>query len=150
MRHLVAFVAGLLFALGLVMGGMTQPAKVVGFLDVTGNWDPSLAFVMGGALLVYGFAFRLITGREASVFGQSFQIPTRRDLSPRLLVGAALFGVGWGLVGFCPGPALVAVGGGMREALLFFPGMLFGMGVFRMWDGRAARQPADSADGGGA
>jgi uncharacterized protein len=148
MKHLASFFAGLLFAAGLVAGGMTQPAKVVGFLDVTGGgWDPSLAFVMGGALVVYGVAFRLITGMKEPIFGPRFQIPSRGDLPPRLFVGAALFGIGWGLSGFCPGPAIVGVGSGMVEALLFLPGMLVGMGLFRAWDGRGTRRTADSDNG---
>ena len=146
MRHLVSFLAGLLFALGLVLGGMTQPLKVIGFLDVSGGaWDPSLAFVMGGALLVYGVTFRVTTKREKPVFAQSFQIPTRRDLPPRLFVGAGLFGVGWALVGFCPGPAIVGAGSGMTEALLFLPGMLGGMVLFRAWDGYMAKKKAVTA-----
>ncbi|MCO4768987.1 MAG: YeeE/YedE family protein [Deltaproteobacteria bacterium] len=150
MAHFVSFVAGLIFALGLVLGGMTQPGKVIGFLDVSGPWDPSLAFVMGAALLVYGVAFRLTTGRSKPVFAQRFQIPSRRDLPPRLFVGAGLFGVGWALAGFCPGPAIVGAGSGMTEALLFLPGMVGGMTLFRAWDGymteqRAARERAERA-----
>ena len=146
MRHLVSFLAGLLFALGLVLGGMTQPLKVIGFLDVSGGaWDPSLAFVMGGALLVYGVTFRFTTKREKPVFAQRFQIPTRSDLPPRLFVGAGLFGVGWALSGFCPGPASVAAGSGMTEALLFLPGMLGGMVLFQVWDGSTAKTKAAKA-----
>ena len=134
MKALSLFAAGVIFALGLVLGGMTQPAKVIGFLDVTGDWDPSLAFVMVGALSTYAIAFRLIRRRAAPLFGPRFQVPTRRDLTPRLLIGAALFGVGWGIAGFCPGPAIVAVGAGMKEALLFLPSMVVGMWLFRRWD----------------
>jgi uncharacterized membrane protein YedE/YeeE len=133
-RHLTSFLAGLLFAVGLVVGGMTQPAKVINFLDVTGAWDPSLAFVMGGALVVYGVAFRLVVRRAGPVFEESFAIPTRVDLSPRLFVGASLFGVGWAIAGFCPGPAVVALGSGMPEAIWFFPGLVGGMLAFRFFD----------------
>jgi len=124
---------------------MTQPAKVIGFLDVTGGaWDPSLALVMGGALVVYGVALRLVTRRERPVFGARFQIPSRRDLTPRLFMGAGLFGVGWALAGFCPGPALVGASAGMKEGLLFLPGMVIGMVLFRVWDERTARIAASS------
>ena len=132
MSRLLSFVAGLLFAAGLVLGGMTRPGKVIGFLDVTGAWDPSLAFVMGGALVVYAIAFRV--RRERPLLAPEFDIPTRADLTPRLFVGAGLFGIGWGLVGFCPGPAVVAVGAGMSEAVLFVPSMIAGMVLFRVWD----------------
>ncbi len=133
-----AFVAGVVFAVGLVLGGMTQPSKVIGFLDVSGGaWDPSLAFVMGGALAVYGVAFRLITGRRDKPLAASvFALPTRTELTPRLFAGAALFGVGWAMVGFCPGPAIVATGSGMTEALLFLPGMAAGMLLLRGWEAR--------------
>jgi uncharacterized protein len=136
MIHLTSFVAGLVFAVGLAVGGMTRPGKVVGFLDFTGGaWDPSLAFVMAGGLVVYGVALRLMTGkREKPVLGARFQIPTRRDVTPRLVVGASLFGVGWALAGFCPGPALAAAGSGSLQALLFLPAMVGGMALFRAWD----------------
>lgn len=139
-HHLTAFAAGLLFAVGLVVSGMTQPAKVIGFLDVTGAWDPSLAFVMGGALAVYAVAFRLITKRPVPLLGGRFQIPSRTDITPRLLVGASLFGIGWAIAGFCPGPALVAFGSGMSEAFIFLPGMVAGMVLFRLWDEWMARR----------
>jgi uncharacterized protein len=133
-ESIVLFLSGVLFAIGLVIAGMTQPAKVIGFLDLTGDWDPSLAFVMGGALAVYAIAFRLIKRRSKPVFGARFQIPSRTDLTPRLLVGASLFGVGWAIAGFCPGPAIVAAGSGMEQALLFLPSMAVGMWLFRQWD----------------
>jgi uncharacterized membrane protein YedE/YeeE len=126
--------AGVVFAAGLVLGGMTQPGKVIAFLDVTGRWDPSLACVMGGALATYAVGFRLVRRRSRPVFGPRFQVPSRGDLSPRLLIGAALFGVGWAVAGFCPGPAVVAAGAGRGEALLFLPSMMIGMWLFRRWD----------------
>ncbi len=135
-QNLSALFAGSLFAAGLVVGGMTLPSKVVGFLDVTGGaWDPSLAFVMMGALAVYGVALRLMTKkRPAPVLAPRFQIPTRSDLTPRLVLGSTLFGAGWALAGFCPGPALASLGSGSLEALLFVPAMLGGMTAFRTWD----------------
>jgi len=146
-NHLMSFAAGILFAAGLVLSGMTQPAKVIGFLDFTGGaWDPSLALVMVGALAVYGITFRLITRRSKPVMAESFTIPTSNDLSARLFIGAALFGVGWGLSGFCPGPAIVSMGSGMTEALFFVPGMVGGMLLYRAWNDLAAR-PTDDALG---
>ncbi|MCO4769910.1 MAG: YeeE/YedE family protein [Deltaproteobacteria bacterium] len=142
---LLALLAGGLFSVGLAVAGMTKPGKVVAFLDVTGAWDPSLAFVMVGALVVYGIAFRLITRREAPVLGGRFQIPTRQDLPPRLFVGAAMFGVGWGLGGYCPGPALTSLGTGASSALLFVPGMLGGMVLFHVWDEAQARKAAEAS-----
>lgn len=128
MTHkLVPFVVGVLFAIGLTVGGMTQPAKVIGFLDFSGNWDPSLAFVMGGAVSVYAVAFRLIMKRPAPVVGGHFGIPTRRSIDWRLMGGAALFGVGWGLGGYCPGPGLTAAGSGSAQGLLFAISMAAGM-----------------------
>jgi uncharacterized membrane protein YedE/YeeE len=148
-NHLISFLAGLLFAAGLVVGGMTQPLKVIGFLDVSGgSWDPSLGLVMAGALVVYGVAFRLITRRDKPVLADRFAVPTRTDLPPRLFVGAGLFGIGWGIAGFCPGPAVVALGSGMTEALLFMPGMLGGMLLFKVWDGRVGTDSPDAAAAG--
>lgn len=140
MNPVVSFLAGLVFAAGLVLGGMTQPQKVIGFLDVTGAWDPSLGLVMGGALAIYALALRIRGVRP--LLASEFALPTRRDLPPRLFVGAAVFGVGWALAGFCPGPAIVAVGSGMDEALLFVPSMVVGMVVFRVWDGRGTPEIA--------
>lgn len=127
----VAFVSGLLFAIGLAVGGMTQPSKVVGFLDVAGSWDPSLAFVMIGAIAVYFVANRLVQKRAAPLVGAAFHLPTRRDIEPRLLVGAGMFGVGWGLAGYCPGPGLSVLGtGNSFGALLFVLSMALGMLLF--------------------
>lgn len=140
MALFTAFLSGLVFAGGLVLGGMTQPSKVVGFLDVTGgNWDPSLAFVMGGALLTYGVALRLITRRPQPLLGGRFQIPTRRDVTPRLLVGAGLFGVGWGLGGFCPGPAFTSLASGAGEALIFVAAMVGGMALYQAYERMTTR-----------
>ena len=124
---LAAFSCGLLFAAGLVLGGMTQPSKVVGFLDFTGAWDPSLALVMGGALGTHALLRRFVVARAAPLLDSSFHEPTRSDLDARLVGGAAIFGIGWGLGGFCPGPAVVSLGAGTHAALVVVPAMLAGM-----------------------
>lgn len=126
-RSAVAFGIGILFAVGLAISGMTRPAKVTGFLDLAGAWDASLAFVMIGAIGVHFVAYRIVMRRSSPLFAARFHVPTRKDIDLRLVLGAALFGVGWGLGGFCPGPALVAAGGGSFGALLFVAGMTFGM-----------------------
>lgn len=126
-----AGIAGLLFALGLGLGGMTDPAKVVGFLDVAGAWDPSLAFVMAGALGAYALARRLILRRAAPVLADAFPEAPSASVDGRLVAGAVLFGVGWGLSGYCPGPALVALPVGGLTVALFVVGMVAGMGMFR-------------------
>ena len=141
-RRLVAFGVGLLFAVGLAIGGMTDPLKVISFLDVAGRWDPSLAFVMGGAIAVYAPLFGLTRRREAPLFDEMFHLPTRRDIDPRLVTGAALFGVGWGLGGFCPGPALVSLMSFDVTAPVFVVSMLAGMGAHEMWQRRRARASA--------
>ncbi|WP_366655944.1 YeeE/YedE family protein [Fodinicurvata sp. EGI_FJ10296] len=137
-----ALAAGLVFGLGLTISGMINPAKVLGFLDLFGAWDPTLAFVMGGAVLVTLPGFRLLRRRGAPVFSQMFRFPTRSDIDPRLVGGSALFGVGWGLAGFCPGPALAALGAGIGGAALsgsgvtavavFVAAMLAGLAVPRL------------------
>ncbi|NTX17840.1 YeeE/YedE family protein [Myxococcus sp. CA051A] len=127
----MAGVAGLLFALGLGLGGMTDPAKVVGFLDVAGSWNPSLAFVMAGALGTYALLRRLILRRARPVLADRFPAPPQADVDGRLVAGSALFGIGWGLSGYCPGPALVSLPVGGTTVLLFVGAMLVGMGAFR-------------------
>ncbi|MCE9673443.1 YeeE/YedE family protein [Myxococcus stipitatus] len=140
---LAAGLAGVLFAVGLGLGGMTDPAKVVGFLDVAGAWDPSLAFVMAGALGSHALLRRLILRRQRPVLAQSFALPTTTRVDARLVVGAALFGVGWGLAGYCPGPALVVLPVGGLTVVLFVAAMVAGMGAFRWWESaRAARTKA--------
>jgi uncharacterized membrane protein YedE/YeeE len=130
---LVALLAGLGFGLGLIVSGMANPAKVQGFLDVTGAWDPSLAFVMVGAISVCLFGFRVAQRRvgagQASWCGAPIDIPNQQRIDARLIGGGALFGIGWGLAGFCPGPALVALGSGFAPALWFVPAMLAGMAL---------------------
>jgi len=125
--HLRAFFIGLLFAAGLGLSGMTLPAKVIGFLDLFGAWDPSLALVMVGAIAVYAVGFRLKLRREAPVFAQAFRVPTRRDIDPRLLGGATLFGAGWAIAGFCPGPGIVTAATGATASVVFVLAMIGGM-----------------------
>ncbi len=124
---LAAFFSALVFGIGLGISGMTLPSKVIGFLDVTGNWDPSLAAVMFGAILVHAISYRLITKRKSPILTTEFQIPTRRDVDWKLILGAVLFGAGWGLGGFCPGPALVGVVTGKSSVVIFVASMLVGM-----------------------
>lgn len=132
MSILVNLGLGLLFGVGLVVSGMSDPAKVLNFLDLFGTFDPSLAFVMGGAVLVAFIGFRLALARQAPVLAPRFQLPTRRDIDARLIVGAALFGIGWGLGGFCPGPAFTALGLAAAGTLVFLPAMIAGMWAARL------------------
>lgn len=127
MRQLSAFVAGLVFGVGLILSGMTDPGKVLGFLDVAGAWDPSLAFVMGGAVLVGLLGFAFAERRARSFFGGAMHLPSNRDIDNRLVAGSLVFGIGWGLAGFCPGPALVTFGAGHDKAAIFVAAMLGGM-----------------------
>jgi uncharacterized membrane protein YedE/YeeE len=127
MHELSALAAGLLFGGGLAVSGMTRPQKVLGFLDVFGKWDPSLMFVMLGAIGVHQFAYRLIRGRNAPLFAAKFAVPSRRDLDAKLLLGAAVFGAGWGLGGYCPGPGIASLPGGGMGALVFVSAMLAGV-----------------------
>ena len=128
--NLSEYLIGVLFGLGLIISGMTNPAKILAFLDIAGAWDPSLIFVMGGAVLVGLIAFYLAKNRTQSFLGGAMQIPTRRDVERPLIIGSAMFGVGWGLAGFCPGPALVSLGSGELKALVFVVAMLGGMLLF--------------------
>ncbi|HSP59190.1 MAG TPA: DUF6691 family protein [Halomonas sp.] len=111
MKTLMGYIAGLIFGLGLGISGMTDPARVLGFLDVAGSWDPTLIFVLGGAVITTFIGYRLVLRRPNPMFGERFQLPTRRDLDGRLIGGAALFGIGWGLSGYCPGPAFASIAG---------------------------------------
>lgn len=144
MRTAFALVCGVLFGAGLAFSGMTNPAKVLAFLDVAGHWDPTLAFVMGGALAVSAAGYRLARGRERAWLGEAFSIPSRQDLDPSLIGGATLFGVGWGLVGLCPGPALANLARGSVEIALFVAAMMAGVVGCRLFtreDTRALAQP---------
>jgi len=137
-RALISFLAGLLFGIGLTVSQMIDPAKVLGFLDIAGRWDPTLLTVMAGAILGAAPGFMLARRRRAPLFAARYEIPTRRDLDGRLVGGATLFGVGWGLAGFCPGPALAAIGLGLWPVYVFVTAMIVGMGVHRAWLGRPA------------
>ncbi|CAN5766020.1 YeeE/YedE family protein [soil metagenome] len=128
---LVAFAAGIVFAIGLAVSGMTQPAKVIGFLDVTGAWDPSLALVMVGAIGVHFVARRLILRREKPIAAPSFDEPKRRDVDVPLVLGAAIFGVGWGISGYCPAPAIATLGTGSLEGIVFLVAVAGGMWAHR-------------------
>jgi uncharacterized membrane protein YedE/YeeE len=128
----VEFAVGLLFGIGLILSGMTDPAKVIGFLDFTGRWDPSLAFVMGGAIAVGLVAFAVARKRTTAVLGTAMRLPGREDVDLRLAIGSLVFGVGWGLAGFCPGPAVVAAGAGHWQAWVFVAAMLAGMAIHEL------------------
>lgn len=145
-RLISAFSAGLVFALGLGISGMTDANKVIGFLNLAGDWDPSLAFVMVGAISVHLLLYRLILRRQSPFFSDRFHIPTRRDINPHLVGGAALFGMGWGLGGFCPGPGLVSLMGYGSAPGVFVVFMLGGMLVHKLLSQpeRSAREPAEA------
>ena len=134
MVALASMVCGLIFGLGLLISGMTQPAKVLGFLDVFGRWDPTLAFVMAAALMVSSVGFSLARQREQPVLAARLLWPTRTDIDRPLVVGSALFGIGWGLVGLCPGPALVNLAGLMPSVIGFVLAMAAGMIIKDLWD----------------
>ena len=129
MQILMGLAAGLIFGIGLVISGMTNPAKVLNFLDVAGTWDPSLAFVMGGASVVTFLGYRWVLNRPAPVLAEAFSLPTARQIDGRLLGGAALFGIGWGIGGFCPGPAWTALTLLAPGTLIFLPMMLAGLWI---------------------
>lgn len=129
MKQLVAaLIAGLLFGAGIALSGMINPAKVLNFFDVAGTWDPSLAFVMGGGLAVAALGYRILFGaREKPFFAERFQLPTRSDLDPQLIGGAAVFGIGWGIAGFCPGAAIPALGLGYSDTIVFLASLIAGI-----------------------
>ncbi len=129
---LTALIAGTVFGAGLAISGMMNPAKVIGFLDIAGDWDPTLAFVMGGAVLVAAPGFAVLRKRGQTVFGGKLNLPTRQDLDARLLGGAALFGLGWGLAGFCPGPAIAGLATGIGGVYAFAAAMIAGMLLFQL------------------
>ena len=131
-----SLLAGLVFGLGLIVSGMANPAKVLGFLDLAGRWDPSLALVMAGAIVVGVFTFAFAKTRTLSFLGTEMKLTTARHIDRRLIVGGLLFGIGWGIAGFCPGPALVALGMGEIKAIVFVAAMLGGMGVFELLERR--------------
>ncbi len=127
MQLIFIYLIGVIFGTGIVVSGMANPAKVINFFDVAGTWDPSLAFVMGGALIVTAVGYRLVFGRARPLFEGRFVLPTARNLDARLIGGSAVFGVGWGIAGFCPGGALPALGTGRIEVILFVAALLGGI-----------------------
>ncbi|MDH0733080.1 YeeE/YedE family protein [Pseudomonas sichuanensis] len=136
MRKFTAFLAGLIFGLGLLLGGMTNPEKVLAFLDVAGVWDPSLALVMAGAIAVAAAPLNWARTRKQSLLGAPMQLPVKRTLDARLIGGSLVFGVGWGIAGFCPGPAVALVSTGRWQVLLFVVAMLVGMFLFAKLESR--------------
>lgn len=140
MHIFISLFVGLLFGVGLIVSGMTDPSKVIGFLDLDGRWNPSLAFVMGGAILVGLGAFRLAGSRQRSMLGAPMRMPTATRIDRRLVLGSLAFGIGWGLAGYCPGPALASLLTGSGKPVLFTLAMLAGMGLFELLErGAAAR-----------
>jgi uncharacterized protein len=137
--RLSEFVVGLVFGSGLLLSGMTDPSKVIGFLDLAGLWDPSLALVTGGAIAVGFFAFGAAKNRSSNFFGGALSMPTAKDMDKRLVIGALLFGAGWGLAGFCPGPSLVSMAAGEAKAAAFVAAMIAGMIVFEFTERRIQR-----------
>ncbi|MCL5497509.1 YeeE/YedE family protein [Escherichia coli] len=135
MNLFFALLSGLLFGIGLIVSGMANPAKVIGFLDITRVWDPSLAFVMGGAISVGFFAFRIAARRKRPLCGDKMHLPTANHIDKRLVGGALLFGTGWGLAGICPGPGLVLLGAGFMQGVIFVLAMLAGMLLFQWIEG---------------
>jgi len=144
MTSIFALLAGLLFGAGLMVSGMANPAKVQGFLDLAGHWDPSLAFVMVGAIAVGVIAFQMVKNRQRSYLGLPLQLPAATAVTLRLVIGSAAFGIGWGLAGFCPGPALVALGAGYAKAWGFVAAMVTGMAAFELYQ-RAVAGKAEGA-----
>ena len=136
MRILMALITGLVFGIGLIVSGMTNPAKVLGFLDLAGRWDPSLALVMAGAILVALPAFRVAARRRQSLLGEPMHLPTATRIDRWLVLGSLAFGAGWGLAGFCPGPALASLATGAVQPLIFCAAMLAGMGIFELLERR--------------
>ena len=133
-ENLAAGVAGLIFGIGLVIAGMTQPHKVVGFLDIFGNWDPALMFVMGGAVTLHLVTYRLVRKRPTPIVVSKWQVPTKTELTKALMIGAVLFGAGWGLAGFCPGPAITSLASFDVSVVIFVVSMLTGMVIFKFVD----------------
>ena len=141
MKFFFALLAGILFGVGLILSGMSEPSKVIGFLDITGNWDPSLAFVLGGAVAVGLLVFPFATKRQQSLLGEVMHLPTATQIDRRLVIGSITFGIGWGLAGYCPGPALASLAYGGLKPLLFVIAMLGVMGLFEMLEDRKAKTP---------
>lgn len=134
---IVPLASGIIFGAGLTIGGMTDPARVRGFLDLFGAWDPTLAFVMGGAVLVMAIAWTIQRRMQRPAFATSFALPDRSDITPRLVGGSALFGIGWAIAGLCPGPGFAALAIAPAPAAIFLAAMLAGMMIARLWDSKA-------------
>jgi len=132
MLNLISLASGCLFGFGLALSGMVNPSKIVGFLDITGNWDPSLLFVMAGGVFVTVISFRFLLTRPTPVFGGRLVLPTKQDIDPPLLVGASIFGIGWALGGFCPGPALSALAYGNEKVFIFVGAMIVGIALAKI------------------
>ena len=139
MKHVILYIAGLMFGIGISMSGMGNPAKVLNFFDVAGSWDPSLIFVMGGALVVTFIGYRVVLKRPAPAFDSAFHLPTSSVIDTRLLAGSAVFGVGWGVTGFCPGGALPVISTGAPLVLVFMAALVAGQLIARALIGRASR-----------
>lgn len=131
-QSIVSFIVGIIFAFGLVISGMTNPTKVLAFLDLSGKWDPSLAFVMVGAIGVYFLSYKWITKRDTPILEKEFSLPMKKGLDQKLIIGAVLFGLGWGIAGFCPGPAIVNLSSLNPSALIFFVAMTLGAGIYQI------------------
>ncbi len=139
-KNIASIIAGFIFALGLGISGMTNANKVIGFLNLAGDWDPSLAFVMIGAIGVHLVLYRLILHRPSPLFHDTFHIPTSKDIDRKLVIGSALFGVGWGLGGYCPGPGLVSLAGGGSQAITFVVFMIIGMAIHKVTKPRTEKE----------
>lgn len=139
---MIAFVTGLIFGLGLILSGMTNPAKIIGFLDIFGDWDPALALVMIGALIVSATSFQLIKKNKRTYFGQQLNLPANSKIDRKLIIGSLIFGVGWGLAGYCPGPSLVSVIHGGYQPAVFVLSMLAGMGIFEIYNQIGSKKSA--------
>jgi uncharacterized membrane protein YedE/YeeE len=139
MNALIALLAGLLFGIGLIVSGMSDPSKVLGFLDLAGRWNPSLALVMAGAVLVGLAGFRFAGARTTTLLGGAMHLPQARAIDRRLVLGGLAFGIGWGLAGYCPGPVLASLAGGGAKPLIFFAAMLAGMAIFELFERLPAR-----------
>ncbi|MDO8178966.1 MAG: YeeE/YedE family protein [Undibacterium sp.] len=144
MTYLISLLAGLVFGLGLALSGMTSPAKVLDFLDLAGNWDPSLLFVLGGAVGVTAIVFRWILRRKKPLFSDQFFLPLAKNIDGKLIVGALIFGIGWGISGYCPGPAIASLASPNWETWIFLPAMLAGILLQRLLAGSRNKQAADA------
>jgi uncharacterized membrane protein YedE/YeeE len=144
MQVIIALIVGMLFGIGLIVSGMTDPSKVIGFLDLAGPWDPSLGLVMAGAIAVALLAFRIAAGRARSLLGDAMRLPSANRIDRRLVLGGLAFGAGWGIAGYCPGPALASLAGGGAKPLIFSAAMLAGMAIFELAERLRSRAGPDA------